>query len=137
MLDNAVEKDQWYEMLGSCFKCEDGMAEWGKRLGYALPKGSGGAVILTTRSEEVGNLMIGRDNLHFLHPFSDPEICWKIFIDEVKRSEIDDIDNVVQSEKLKAELTKKCDGLPLAARVMGQLFVEKLNEKSKPKQGHP
>ncbi|OWM88350.1 probable disease resistance protein At5g45490 [Punica granatum] len=136
VLDDVCGTDPWYEMLSSCFKCEDGTEEWDKRLAHGLPKGSGGAVIVTTRFEEVGNFMIGRDNLHFLQPFSDPEICWTIFKDEVKRNGVDDINNVEQVDKLKTELANKCDGLPLAARVMGQFFVEQLNEKLKPKQSH-
>lgn len=133
VLDDAWDTDLWFQMLGSCFKCEDDKSDWEKRLAYALPKESGGAVIFTTRSEEVGNIMTGRDNLHFLHPFSDPEICWKIFTDEVNRNEIDEIERL--NEK-KSELTKKCNGLPLAARVMGQFFAERLKEK-KSKQSHP
>ncbi|KAI3439666.1 NB-ARC domain-containing protein [Psidium guajava] len=92
-----------------------------------LPKGCGGSVIITSRSEEVVNTMVGEDNVLRLQPLTDPESCWCIFKDEVEKDgETLDDDNI---KKLKPDVTKKSAGLPLAAKVMGEIFYEKRKTK--------
>ncbi|KAF5728632.1 hypothetical protein HS088_TW21G00781 [Tripterygium wilfordii] len=59
--------------------------KWDAHLGYGLPKGTGGEVIVTSRKEGLVMMMVGEENLHQLQPYSDPESCWSIFIDTVRR----------------------------------------------------
>ncbi|KAF7851829.1 hypothetical protein BT93_L2603 [Corymbia citriodora subsp. variegata] len=49
-----------------------------------LPKGYGGSVVITSRSEEVASTMVGEDSVLRLQPLIDPESCWCIFKDEVE-----------------------------------------------------
>ncbi|XP_059436868.1 probable disease resistance protein At4g19060 [Corylus avellana] len=59
------EIDKWYEEL-SCSSTWDG--KW-DALAYGLPKGCGGAVIVTSRNEEIAKKMVGGEgNLHRLLP---------------------------------------------------------------------
>ncbi|KAI7986871.1 Protein argonaute 1C [Camellia lanceoleosa] len=112
--------------------------EWGnqrcEKLGFGLPKGFGGAVIVTSRAEEVAKEMVGEENLHRHEQILDQENCWKIFKDFVDR---DGEQFSGQLEKtLKDKMTVKCAGLPLAAKLMGQIAHEQLlsMKKEKPKE---
>ncbi|XP_030467678.1 probable disease resistance protein At5g45490 [Syzygium oleosum] len=102
-----------------------------------LPKGYGGSVIITSRSEKVANTMVGEQNVLHLQPLTDPESCWCIFKDEVEKDgeKLDD-DNI---NKLKPEVEKKSAGLPLAAKMMGEIFYEKRKGKEGAEHGeiHP
>lgn len=102
-----------------------------------LPKGYGGSVVITSRSEKVANIMSREDNVLHLQPHKNPEICWCIFKDEVEKDgeELDD-DNI---DKLKPEVEKKSAGLALAAKVMGEIFYEKRKAKEVSEHGeiHP
>lgn len=111
------EDDEWYSNLGS--NLSNG-APWGHRLAHGLPKGYGGRVIVTCRNEEMARKMVGEDNLHQIMPLSDPEICWAIFENSAKQrgKQI----NPTEKEQLKADINKKCAGLPLAAKLMGQMY---------------
>ncbi|KAL3741971.1 hypothetical protein ACJRO7_017452 [Eucalyptus globulus] len=111
------EDDEWYSNLGS--NLSNG-APWGHRLAHGLPKGYGGRVIVTCRNEEMARKMVGEDNLHQIMLLSDPEICWAIFENSAKQrgKHIDS----TQKEQLKADIKKKCAGLPLAAKLMGQMY---------------
>ncbi|KAF8018432.1 LOW QUALITY PROTEIN: hypothetical protein BT93_H3351 [Corymbia citriodora subsp. variegata] len=110
------EDNEWYLNLGSSLS--DG-AQWGRCLAHGLPKGYGGRVIVTCRNEEMARKMVGEDNLHRIMPLSDPRICWAIF----KNSAMQEmqIDSTTE-EELKKDIEKKCAGLPLAAKLMGQMY---------------
>ncbi|XP_039166656.1 probable disease resistance protein At4g19060 [Eucalyptus grandis] len=71
-------------------------------------------------NEEMARKMVGEDNLHQIMPLSDPEICWAIFENSAKQrgKHIDS----TEKEQLKADIKKKCAGLPLAAKLMGQMY---------------
>ncbi|KAL7243918.1 hypothetical protein ACSBR1_016186 [Camellia fascicularis] len=67
--------------------------------------------------------MVGEENLHRLEQISDPESCWKIFKDSV---DSDGEQFSRQLETQKDKITERCDGLPLAAKMMGQIAHEQL-----------
>ncbi|KAL3737935.1 hypothetical protein ACJRO7_019457 [Eucalyptus globulus] len=102
-----------------------------------LPKGNGGSVVITSRTEKVANTMDGEDNVIRLQPLTDPESCWCIYRDEVEKDgeKLNDDD----IRKLKPAVTKKSAGLPLAAKVMGEIFYEKRKAKEVGEHGeiHP
>ncbi|KAL3737932.1 hypothetical protein ACJRO7_019454 [Eucalyptus globulus] len=102
-----------------------------------LPKGNGGSVVITSRAEKVTNTMDGEDNVIRLQPLTDPESCWCIFRDEVEKDGEKLNDDEIR--KLKPAVTKKSAGLPLAAKVMGEIFYEKRKAKEVVEHGeiHP
>lgn len=118
VLDDARGVDSWYEQLHSEFTGDYG--KWGERLAYGLPKGCGGTVIVSTRYEGAAKMMVGETNLYHLLPLSDNESCWKIFEDSVTRGGAEEY-NPPNKEDLKVEVRKKCAGIPLAARMMGEI----------------
>ncbi|KAF7849052.1 hypothetical protein BT93_L1291 [Corymbia citriodora subsp. variegata] len=110
VLDNVRGHEEWYYDL--CSRLVPG-SNWGDRLAYGFPKGYGGTVIVTSRNEELAMRMVGEENLHRMMPLSDG-VCWSIFQDSAKEGRTLD-------EKLKGEVYSKCAGIPLAAKVMGQI----------------
>ncbi|GMJ06016.1 hypothetical protein HRI_004270800 [Hibiscus trionum] len=113
VLDDVKEEDEYYEKLASCI-----------RDGHGFPKGYGGAVILNGRHEEAIKKIVGERKVHRVELLSGQDDCWKIYqtlalgedgIHMYGRVEVD------PSEQVKEELKKKCGGLPLAARIMGEL----------------
>ncbi|CAK9176780.1 unnamed protein product [Ilex paraguariensis] len=120
VLDDAWNSDDFYQQLNSRSTQARNVIE---NLACSLPKGYGGAVIVTSRSEELVKKMVGEENLHRLPP-TDTESCWKIFKDSVQE---DGKQFPQYLEELKYEIVSKCSGLPLAAKVLGQI----VNENSK------
>lgn len=119
VLDDARETDSWYKQLDSSLTHDK---KWGDSFGFGFPKGGGGRVIVTSRNEEIANMMVGEENVHHLEPKLDTESCWKIFKDE---------DLMGRLEDLKSEVKLKCGGLPLAAKMMGRLGPE-MKEEAEP-----
>ncbi|GMY29964.1 probable disease resistance protein At5g45490 [Fagus crenata] len=124
VLDDATAKDEvtkkWYEKLNSPITESE---KWGERLAFGLPKGNGGTVIVTSRDEKLAKAMVEEKNLHRLLPLSDPSSCWSIFNESiVKRGE--KLEGVMESEEIKKEFLRKSSGLPLAAKMMGQIRAE-------------
>ncbi|KAA8519905.1 hypothetical protein F0562_014185 [Nyssa sinensis] len=99
-----------------------------------LPKGHGGTVIVTSRSEEVAKNMVGEENLIRLRPVRDQESCWLIFKDTVEK---DGTQFPSDLKYLQAEIVKKCAGLPLAAKMMGQIKHEQLQQEAAASESQP
>ncbi|PKI38376.1 probable disease resistance protein At5g45490 [Punica granatum] len=115
--DDFHKNKEWYQDLETCLHGK----EWEKKLAHGLPKGHGGTVIVTSRSEEVVKKMVGRENLHRKMPLND-EHCWHIFTDAAGRD--------VNNKELREEIKEKCKGVPLAAKVMGQIVRKHFQEQS-------
>lgn len=125
VLDNAREDEEWYHELGSHLVHGD---NWEDRLAYGFPKGYGGTVIVTTRIAELAMRMVGEENLHRIMPLSDDKVCWSIFRDSAKEGH--GRNDPPHDEKLKEEVYRRCAGIPLAAKVMGQIMNKQLQEGS-------
>ncbi|XP_039166655.1 uncharacterized protein LOC120292503 [Eucalyptus grandis] len=125
VLDNAREDEEWYHELGSHLVHGD---KWEDRLAYGFPKGYGGTVIITTRNAELAVRMVGEENLHRIMPLSDDKVCWSIFRDSAKEGH--GRNDPPHDEKLKEEVYRRCAGIPLAAKVMGQIMKKQLQEGS-------
>ncbi|KAI6703871.1 hypothetical protein NL676_013007 [Syzygium grande] len=118
VLDSVCSADdEWYSNLGSSLS---NMVHWGDRLAHGLPKGYGGVVIVTCRNEEMARKMVREDNLHQIMPLSDPKICRAIFENSTKQQG-KQIDSTKVLE-LQEDIKNKCAGLPLAAKIMGQIY---------------
>ncbi|OMO93474.1 Disease resistance protein [Corchorus olitorius] len=122
LLDDVREEDEYYGKLESCL-----------RNGHGFPTGHGGAVIVTSRKEESVTKMVDKQNLHLhrLVPISDSESCWPIYqnmaLADVKPQDTSSSDT---PKEVKDELKNKCGGLPLAARIMGELKRQELERSS-------
>ncbi|KAF3451589.1 hypothetical protein FNV43_RR07684 [Rhamnella rubrinervis] len=123
VFDDARETDSWHEQLNSKLT---GDGKWDQKFAYGLPKGCGGTVIVSTRNEEVAKGLVGEKNLYRLLPLSDPESCWAIFKDSVKK----DVREFNHSnlEDLKMEVKMKCAGIPLAIKMMGEIMRKQISE---------
>lgn len=125
VFDGVWNADKWYQNLESWLTQED---KWGDHLAYGLPKGYGGTIIVTSMIEEVAKKMVGEKNIYRLLPLSDPEACWSIFRDSVERD--GKTFNPPNLENFKEEIRKKCAGLPLAAKIMGQIMYEQVQDEA-------
>ncbi|XP_059639375.1 probable disease resistance protein At5g45490 [Cornus florida] len=124
VLDDACsENNEGLQKLGASLTHINDDDKWGEKLAYGLPKGHGGTIIVTSRSEELAKDMVGEENLRRLLPLQDKESCWLIFRDTVTE---DDMEFPKELENLKDEVIKKCAGLPLAAKMMGQIKHDQL-----------
>ncbi|XP_022996103.1 probable disease resistance protein At4g19060 [Cucurbita maxima] len=100
----------------------------GENFRDGFPRGEGGAIIVTSRSEKAAKGMVGEGNLRRLVPQKDPESLWKIFWQEVAKDGDSSLHRHRHHSNLKetkVEVMKKCGGLPLAAKMMGQIkFIQ-------------
>lgn len=126
VLDDVKEEDEYYEKPISDVKKE---GEYCEKLisclksGHGFPKGYGGAVILNGRNEGAIKNIVGERNLHRLQLLFDPRDCWKIYQSLALGDDDDRRDARTDHIPIKpnTELMKKCGGLPLVARIMGEL----------------
>ncbi|XAR66374.1 hypothetical protein NMG60_11012587 [Bertholletia excelsa] len=103
-----------------------------EKLAYGLPKGRGGAVIVTSRAEEVVKGMVGEGNLKVLEPLKDKDSIWKIF---EEAAEENGKKLTKELDSLKERIVDKCAGLPLAAKMMGEIANKQIitaNEQTRP-----
>uniref|UniRef100_A0A5B7AHS5 NB-ARC domain-containing protein n=1 Tax=Davidia involucrata TaxID=16924 RepID=A0A5B7AHS5_DAVIN len=117
VLDGMWHVSDWCAHLNSTIQMDGA-----HNLGQGLPKGSGGAIIVTTRFEEVGRHMVGEHNLVRLQPTLDAESCWSIFMDSIGRKEYLTSDHISTMKRMKGEIVDNCDGLPLAARTLAEVI---------------
>ena len=126
--NDAEETQAFYGKLDSLLS-RDG--KW-DCLAYGLPKGCGGAVIVTSRNEELTKDMVGGENLLRLLPRSDPESFWKIFKDAVEKG-TDKPFKPSNVEDLKKQILQKCDGFPITAKMLGEIMhVKQLQDQAAP-----
>ncbi|XP_059436875.1 probable disease resistance protein At5g45440 [Corylus avellana] len=120
VLDDASSTEDWYGQLNYS---PTRVGEW-DHLAFGLPKGCGGAVIVTSRNEELAKKMVGGEGiLHRVLPLSDPDSFWSIFKEAAQQqsNRTYDISELqINTGILKEEILQKCAGLPLTARMMGE-----------------
>ncbi|XP_057764670.1 probable disease resistance protein At4g19060 [Salvia miltiorrhiza] len=85
-----------------------------------------GAIIVSSRSPELEQ-MVGAKNMHWLLPLADDESCWDICTDSIKEDGTHPPQNL---EKLKGNIVKNCDGLPLMAKMLGKIAHHELKNPS-------
>ena len=80
--------------------------------------------------------MVGEENLLRLLPRSDPESFWKIFKDAVEKG-TDENSTPLQFkpsnvEDLKKQILQKCDGLPITAKMLGEIMHKQQRDEAAP-----
>ncbi|PQQ00305.1 hypothetical protein Pyn_16485 [Prunus yedoensis var. nudiflora] len=125
VLDDVWHMNDFYSDLGLQVQ------EVGNRLSHGLPKGSGGAVIVTSRIPEVVEAVVvpveGSDQHYnsLIIPLEtlDRERCWDIFKDTVF-GYIPDFEYQQHLEKVESEIKDLCYGLPSAARTLAEIMSQ-------------
>ncbi|XP_008229701.2 PREDICTED: uncharacterized protein LOC103329043 [Prunus mume] len=125
VLDDVWHMNDFYSDLGQVLEVQEGDKKVGDRLSHGLPKGSGGAIIVTSRIPEVVETMVvpaqGSDK-HYksliisLEPL-DRESCWNIYQDTAFGYQ-------QHLEKVQNEIKDLCYGLPLAARTLAEIMSQ-------------
>ncbi|BFG25666.1 hypothetical protein CerSpe_119400 [Prunus speciosa] len=123
VLDDVWHKNDFYSDLCYALPQDEGME---CRLAHGLPKGSGGAVIVTSRITEVAQDMVGENNLILVKPL-DRESCWHIYKDSIK-NEVFSKSSQEILEEIENEIKDQCHGLPLAAKTLAQIIPEQIRE---------
>ncbi|XP_062009067.1 uncharacterized protein LOC133725718 [Rosa rugosa] len=119
VLDDVWHINNFYSDLGSTFQ---------DRLSHALPRGRGGAVIVTTRIPEVAQHMVGTRNMILVKPL-DRESCWRIFLETIKdNKEVLHMSTHETLEKIKNEIKDQCYGLPLAAKELAGIIPKRIRD---------
>ncbi|CAL9013226.1 unnamed protein product [Prunus brigantina] len=125
VLDDVWHMNDFYSDLGQLLEVQEGDKKVGDRLSHGLPKGSGGAVIITSRIPEVVEAMVvpaqGSDKhckslIISLKPL-DRESCWNIYKDTAFGYQ-------QHLEKVENEIKDLCYGLPLAARTLAEIMSQ-------------
>ncbi|KAI3680725.1 hypothetical protein L6452_35500 [Arctium lappa] len=123
VLDDAWDHNDFFLNLTQKPQLDE---NWGEELAYALPKGCGGTIISSSRSWPLLKKMIGKDaNVHHLKPHND-EIIDEIFKDTVIGYDDDQREFPQYLKELKLGILKRCEGIPLAAKLLGKIAREQL-----------
>jgi hypothetical protein len=131
VFDDARDRNEWYGELSSSPTRE---GKW-DRLAHGLPKGCGGAVIVTSRDEKLAKAMTDPKGIAYrVLPLLDPECCWSIFKDAAEQG--GKPFNLPDNAEIKKEIFKRCSGLPLTAKMMGQIIAKKPAEEGAPNESH-
>ncbi|KAL4563226.1 hypothetical protein LXL04_027264 [Taraxacum kok-saghyz] len=129
VLDDAWNDDEFFLKLT---RSEQPNMKWGEELSYGLPKGCGGAIISTSRSDSLLKRMFGKDvDLLYLKRHT-KEMIHEIFRDTVIGYDEDEREFPTHLDELKNVILEKCDGIPLAAKLLGKIAREELPLKHKP-----
>nr|XP_027118719.1 probable disease resistance protein At4g19060 [Coffea arabica] len=126
VLDEAWHVNGWYgDLCSELPKGDD--ASFGDCISHALPKDSGGRIIVTTRRKSVATEMIGEKNLMPIDTLLDQEIGWSVFSEAVRENRRVDVNN---STLLKMEeiIRENCAGLPLVARTLATIIPEQIQK---------
>lgn len=119
-LDSELPKG---DEFGDCIS-----PEFGDCISDALPKDSGGRIIITSRRGGVAREVVGGKNLIFIDTLLSQEICWSVFSDAVRKDGKIELKDISLS-KMEEEIGKKCVGLPLAARILAEIIPEQICQK--------
>ncbi|XP_074313037.1 putative disease resistance protein RGA1 isoform X3 [Silene latifolia] len=97
--------------------------EWNKLKRYLTIGGRGSRVVITTRSEKTGEVVLGKathSKKYMLKGLSD-ENSWRLFVLTAFERESDEASNH-ELTKIGKKFVKKCSNVPLAIKVLGCLL---------------
>nr|XP_027118734.1 disease resistance RPP13-like protein 4 [Coffea arabica] len=126
VLDEVWHVNGWYgDLCSEQPKGDD--ASFGDCISHALPKDSGGRIIVTSRRERVAREMVGRENLMPIDTLLDREIGWSVFSEAVRQDGRVDVNNNTLL-KMEEIISKNCAGLPLVARTLATIIPEQIQK---------
>ncbi|XP_037496217.1 putative disease resistance RPP13-like protein 1 isoform X2 [Jatropha curcas] len=104
----------------------DNEFEWSFLLDHLESAGAGGSkIIITTRNQSVV-LALGSSQSHFLGQLNDDD-CWSLFAKHAFYDDCSCNENYLGLEIIGREIVKKCQGLPLIAKMLGDLLCSERN----------
>ncbi|KAI4345913.1 hypothetical protein L6164_012998 [Bauhinia variegata] len=116
MLDDVWHCNDWIGKLGYEFgeaSCDNPFED---RFTHALPKDSGGAVIVTSRIRQVAKEIVGEENLIHVKPLEE---------DDAKLLEVLVGESMAKSDEITVdEVVRHCHGLPFAAMALRNVIGE-------------
>ncbi|KAJ6291884.1 hypothetical protein OIU76_023891 [Salix suchowensis] len=92
-----------------------------------LPRGSGGAVIVTTRLKKVARRIGGESMIDLQPPLLEGEDCGKIVEDTLGDIDTSKVFDDAKWNKIKYEIRYQSHGLPFAAKILGEIFLKKIS----------
>ncbi|XP_027165498.1 disease resistance RPP13-like protein 4 [Coffea eugenioides] len=125
VLDEVWHVNGWYGDL--CSEQPKGDASFGDCISHALPKDSGGRIIVTTRRKSVATQMVGEENLKPIDTLLGQEIGWSVFSEAVRKDGRVDVKNNTLL-KMEEIIRKECAGLPLVARALGTIIPDQMQK---------
>ncbi|XP_021824891.1 probable disease resistance protein At5g45490 [Prunus avium] len=131
VLDDVCHMNGFYSDLGQQIQVQEGDKKVEDRLSHGLPKGSGGAVIVTSRISEVVEAMVvpaeGSDQHYnsLIIPLEtgDRERCWDIFKNTVF-GYLPDLEYQQHLNTVESEIMDLCYGLPFVARTLAEIMSQ-------------
>jgi Leucine-rich repeat (LRR) protein len=97
---------------------------WTDLLKNPLQFASSGVILLTTRDKTVAS-RVGAIHIHEVEKLSRTS-CWELLC---KKAYIEEEDDMLNLREVGMGIVKKCDGLPLAIKVIGGLLADKNKDK--------
>ncbi|XP_060961081.1 putative disease resistance RPP13-like protein 1 [Cannabis sativa] len=99
---------------------EDDYVQWTELMKPFNGAARGSRIIVTTRNGKVANVVRTVD-IHHLRELSEDE-CWALFVKHTSSGNSRKFIENPKLERIGREIAKKCNGLPLAAKVLGGLL---------------
>ncbi|XP_062113509.1 putative disease resistance protein At3g14460 isoform X1 [Humulus lupulus] len=103
----------------------DDYVQWKEVMKPFKDGAKGSKIVVTTRNKTVAD-SIGTVDPHYLKELSKDE-CWELFAKHASRGNLDMFIENPKLESIGREVVKKCNGLPLAAKVLGGLLRSTLD----------
>ncbi|CDP08029.1 unnamed protein product [Coffea canephora] len=124
VLDEVWHVNGWYGDL--CSEQPKGDASFGDCISHALPKDSGGRIIVTTRRKSVATQVVGEENLMPIDTLLGKGIGWSVFSEAVREDGRVDVKNKTLL-KMEEIISKNCAGHPLFARTLATIIPEQIH----------
>ncbi|XP_062114737.1 putative disease resistance protein At3g14460 [Humulus lupulus] len=103
----------------------DDYVQWKEVMKPFKDGAKGSKIVVTTRKKTVAD-SIGTVDPHYLKELSQDE-CWELFAKHASRGNLEMFIENPRLESIGREVVKKCNGLPLAAKVLGGLLRSTLD----------
>ncbi|XP_060961075.1 putative disease resistance protein At3g14460 [Cannabis sativa] len=104
---------------------EDDYAQWTEVMKPFNGGAKGSKIIVTTRNGKVADIIQTTDT-HQLRELSEDE-CWALFVKHASSGNSRKFTENPNLERIGREISKKCNGLPLAAKVLGGILRSTLD----------
>ncbi|KAM6547031.1 hypothetical protein CsatB_027767 [Cannabis sativa] len=114
-LSNKLMGKKFLIVLDDVWK--DDYAQWKELMKPFNGGAKGSKIIVTTRNGKVAD-KIGTVDTHQLRELSEDE-CWALFVKHASSGNSRNFTENPNLERIGREISKKCNGLPLAAKVLG------------------